>query len=94
MVRILRIIISGKFLGRGNSLKMKSVAFLIVMAGLVFASLFADAQTLGRRDKSPGRHGSTASPQSAMPEPGTVVLFASGAAPIALYALRRYRRKK
>jgi len=54
-----------------------------------------DAQSLGRRDNAPARQpGNAVAQTTAAPEPGTIALFASGAAPIALYLWRRHRHKK
>lgn len=74
---------------------MKKWLLLLVAAGVVFAWKATDAQSVGRRDRMPNRQAGNFAPQGTItPEPGTLALFASGAAPVILYALRRTRGKK
>lgn len=74
---------------------MRKWLLLLAAAGLVLAWRTADAQSLGKRGGTANRQVGNIAPQgSSTPEPGTVVLFASGAAPVLLYALKRYRQKK
>jgi len=75
---------------------MKRWVLLLAAAGLLLAWRSTDAQSLGRRGgpaiRQPGKVVSQGSP--AWPDAGTLTRFASGAAPIALYALNRRRIKK
>ena len=75
---------------------MKKWLLLAAAAGVLMAWRAADAQSLGRRDKTPNRQQGNVVNQSApaAPDASTLVLFASGAAPVALYALRRHRSRK
>lgn len=75
---------------------MKKWALFVAAAGLLVAWRAVDAQSLGRRDNSPNRQTGTVTSQGspAIPDASTLVLFASGAAPVALYALKRHRSKK
>lgn len=75
---------------------MKKWALLVAAAGLLLAWKAVDAQSLGRRDNTPNRQAGNVTSQGspAVPDAGTLVLFASGAAPVALYALKRHRSKK
>ncbi len=75
---------------------MKKWLLLAAAAGLLVAWRAADAQSLGRRDNTPNRQAGNVVTQSspAIPDASALVLFASGAAPVALYALRRHRSKK
>ncbi len=74
---------------------MKRWFLLLAAAGLVLAWRSADAQSVARRGGSANRQpGNVVAQGSVTPEPGTIVLFASGAAPVVLYALKRYRQKK
>ncbi len=70
--------------------------WLIVAAGLLASWRVVDAQSLGRREGPVHRQPTNVSPQGApaVPDASTLVLFASGVAPIALYALKRHRSKK
>ncbi|MEJ5250992.1 MAG: PEP-CTERM sorting domain-containing protein [Chthonomonadetes bacterium] len=74
---------------------MKRWLLLLAAAGLVLAWRSTDAQSLGRREGTASRQpGNVTAQSSAVPEPGTIVLFASGAAPVVLYALKRYRQRQ
>ena len=75
---------------------MKKWLLLAAAAGVLMAWRAADAQSLGRRDKTPNRQPGNVLSQGSptVPDASTLVLFASGAAPVALYALRRQRSKK
>ncbi|MCL6474253.1 MAG: hypothetical protein K6U75_04255 [Firmicutes bacterium] len=75
---------------------MKKWLLLAAAAGLLMVWRAADAQSLGRRDNTPNRQPGNVVTQSspAVPDASTLVLFASGAAPVALYVLRRHRGKK
>ncbi len=75
---------------------MKKWALLVAAAGLLVAWRAVDAQSLGRRDSTPDRQTGNVTSQGSpvVPDAGTLVLFASGAAPVALYALKRHRSKK
>jgi hypothetical protein len=77
---------------------MKRWVLLLAAAGLLLAWRSADAQhapSLGRRggaaNRQPGNIVAQGSP--AVPDAGTLALFASGAAPIALYAIKRRYKK-
>lgn len=75
---------------------MKRWVLVLAAAGLLLAWRTVDAQSLGRRggasNRQPGNVTTQGSPT--VPDAGTFALFASGAAPIALYALKRHRSKK
>ncbi|GIV18553.1 MAG: hypothetical protein KatS3mg023_0304 [Armatimonadota bacterium] len=75
---------------------MKKWVLLVAAAGALVAWRAADAQSLGRRENNANRQPGNVVTQSspAVPDASTLVLFASGAAPIALYALKRHRMKK
>lgn len=75
---------------------MKRWLWLLVAAG-VFASWRAvDAQQIGRRDGPVHRQQGNVMPQGApaVPDASTFALFASGMAPVVLYAWKRHRAKK
>lgn len=75
---------------------MRKWVLLVATAGLLIAWRAVDAQSLGRRDNTPNRQPGNVVAQGspAVPDASTLVLFASGAAPVALYALKRHRSKK
>ncbi|MCS6829641.1 MAG: hypothetical protein RMM08_02120 [Armatimonadota bacterium] len=75
---------------------MKRWILFAAAAGVLLAWRTVDAQSLGRRDGAPNRQpgGVTSQGSPAIPDASALVLFASGAAPIALYALKRHRSKK
>ncbi|GIV15501.1 MAG: hypothetical protein KatS3mg022_0936 [Armatimonadota bacterium] len=75
---------------------MKRWVLLLAAAGLLLAWRSADAQSLGKRggtaNRQPGNLVSQGSPT--VPDAGALTLFATGAAPVAVYALKRRRSKK
>lgn len=74
---------------------MKKWLLLVAAGGLLLAWKAVDAQGFARRGSDPGRQtGNVVAQGGAVPEPGTIALFASGAAPVVLYLLRRHRDTK
>lgn len=74
---------------------MKKWFLLLAVGALVLAWRATDAQSAARRDGQANRQpGNIFSQGSGAPEPGTIVLFASGTAPVLLYALKRHRQKR
>ncbi|MCS6950357.1 MAG: hypothetical protein RMM06_06005 [Armatimonadota bacterium] len=75
---------------------MKRWLWLLVAAGVLASWRVVDAQSLGRREGPSQRQPGNVMPQGApaVPDASSLVLFASGVAPVALYALKRYRAKK
>ncbi|MER3474707.1 MAG: hypothetical protein C4335_11900 [Armatimonadota bacterium] len=74
---------------------MKRWFLFVAIGALVLAWQAADAQSAARRGGGAGRQPGNIAPQgSPVPEAGTLALFASGTAPVLLYALKRYRQKR
>lgn len=75
---------------------MKRWLLLLTVAGVLASWKVVDAQTIGRREGPVHRQTGNVMPQGSpvVPDASTLVLFASGVAPVALYAWKRYRARK